>query len=420
MRETALDEIFAEFEANTLTSFRPPGVPAAERQVRDRRRRRRRLVAGVGALLLAGPAGAFVAAGRGADPGPPAPTPVPSVSPTPTGQLPERRVVLPGAPGELTELRFVDARHGWALFDTCDPGGPGDPDATGCRRTVGRTTDGGATWQPTARLADTKGLARLLPVDDRTLTVAVGDGYLVTTDGGAAWSRHSFGAPPPATQASTATRSGFVVRCPGRRGLEGRPCPRRELSRIGSGHVRPQPPVPLGQESDHRLVEGGDGRLWLAVRDGDRLTVLVSADGAASWRKLPAVAGAGRLLVSPDGADAWLVSVREDGFDVTATKQVWRLVGSRWEQRPGLPDNVSDVAAANGGILTVTGAYGSVGFWADGRYVDVPELRAALRYDTDATLSVEVLRDDTVVVSTGSAQITGVGPGITRTWTRIT
>ncbi|SCL58114.1 hypothetical protein [Micromonospora peucetia] len=414
MRETAVDEMFAEFEADALTSFRPPGVPAAQRRVRDRRRRRRRLLAGVGALLLAGPAGAFVAAGRDADPGPLIPTPAPSVSPTPTGQLPERRVILPGAPGELTKLRFVDARHGWVLFDTCDPG---DPDATGCRRTVGRTTDGGATWQPTARLADTEGLASLLPVDDRTLTVMVGGGYIVTTDGGAAWSHHPFSAPPP----STATRSGFLVRCPGGPGLgddaTGRKC---RLARVGSGPVQSQPPVTLTRENtDQRLVEGGDGRLWLTVRDRDRLTVLVSTDEAATWRKLPAVTGAGRLLVSPDGADAWLVSVQEDGFDVKATKQVWRLVGSRWEQRPGLPDSTSDVAAANGGVLAVTGAYGSAGFWAGGRYVDVPELSAALRYGTDESPSVEVLRDDTVVVSTGAAQITGVGSGVARTWTRI-
>ncbi|MFG2011077.1 hypothetical protein ACGFNF_18630 [Micromonospora sp. NPDC048868] len=414
MRENDLDEMFAEFEADAMTSFRPPGVPVAERRVRDRRRRR--LLTGVAALLLAGPAGAFVAAGRGADPDPPAPLPTPSVSPTPTGQLPERKVALPGEPGELADLRFVDARHGWALFDTC---GPRDPDATGCRRAVGRTTDGGATWQPTAPLADAKGPASMLPIDDRTLTLMDRDGYLVTTDGGAAWSRHPFSAPPPATQRSTVTRSGFLIRCPGQDSLEGRPCPRRELIRVGSGPVRPQPPVALTEETEHRLVESGDGRLWLTVRDGDRLTVLLSADGAASWRRLPAVAGAGRLLVSPDGADAWLVSVREDGFDVAATKQVWRLVGSRWEQRPGLPDNTSDVAAANGGVLAVTSAYGSAGFWTGGHYVDVPELRAALRDDTDASLSVEVLRDDTVVVSTGSAQIMGVNSGVTRTWTLV-
>jgi hypothetical protein len=132
------------------------------------------------------------------------------------------------------------------------------------------------------------------------------------------------------------------------------------------------------------------------VRDGDRLTVLVSTDEAATWRKLPAMTGAARLLVSPDGADAWLVSVREGEFSATEAKQVRRLVGDRWEQRPGLADDTSDVAAANGGILAVTGAYGSAGFWGDGRYADAPELHAALRNGTGGNPSVEVLRDGTV------------------------
>ncbi|MFG1778815.1 hypothetical protein ACGFIG_20610 [Micromonospora sp. NPDC049048] len=418
MRENDLDDMFAEFEADAMTSFRPPGVPAVERRVRDRRRRRGRLLAGVGVLLLAGPAGAF-AAGRGVDPGPPVPTPAPTMSPPPTDELLDRKVILPDVSGRLTELRFVDARNGWALFDTCDTPDPGAED---CRRTVGRTADGGVTWRPTAPLPDAKGSGRLLPVDERSLTLTVGDGYLVTTDGGAAWSRHPFGSPPPATQAGSATRSGFLVRCPGRDGLgaRGMQCPRGELVRIGSGPVRPQPPVPLTGETDHRVIEGGDGRLWLTVRDKGRLTVLVSDDAAATWRKLPTAtrAGAGRLLVSPDGADAWLVTVSESEFSVTAATEVWRLVGGRWEQRPGLPDGTSDVAATNGGVLAVTGAYGTVGFWADGRYVDAPAVTAALRIGADGSPSVEVLRDGTVVVTTGSAQIVGVGSGVTRTWTR--
>ncbi|MEH1099448.1 hypothetical protein [Micromonospora sp. CPCC 205561] len=419
MRENALDEMFAEFEADAMASFRPPGVPAVERRVRDRRRRRGRLLAGLGALLLAGPAGAF-AAGRGSDPDPPIPTPAPAVSPTPTGKLPERKVSLPGTPGRLTELRFVDASNGWALFDTCDRP---DPGATDCRRTVGRTADGGVTWRPTTPLPDANGLAHLLPVDEWRLTVRVGDGYLVTTDGGAAWSRHPFGSPPPVTQASSATRSGFFVRCPERdgQGTRGMECPRGELVRIGSGPVRPQPPVPLTGGTDHRVVEGGDGRLWLTVRDGGRLTVLVSDDEAATWRKLPTGTGAraGRLLVSPDGADTWLVTASESEFSVTAATEVWRLVGGRWEQRPGLPDGTSDVAATNGGVLAVIGAHGSAGFWAGGRYVDAPPVTAALRTGIDESPSVEVLRDDTVVVTTASARIVGVGSGVTRTWTRI-
>ncbi|MFG3706782.1 hypothetical protein ACGF7U_18905 [Micromonospora sp. NPDC047670] len=417
MRETALDEMFAEFESDALTTFRPPGVPAAQRRVRERRRRRG-LLAGVVALLLAGPGGAFAVAGRGGEPTPP--TPTPTVSPPPTTTLPERRAALPGAPGTLADLHFVDSRNGWALFDTCDPN---DPGATGCRRAVGRTTDGGATWRPTAALDAPTDSAHLMPVDERTLTVAVGDSYLVTTDGGATWSRHPVGSPPPAAQAGVATRSGFLVRCPGSSGLDdgarGTTCRRAELARVGSGPVRPQPPVALTSETESQLVEGGDGRLWLTVRDGDRFTVLVNTIGAATWRKLSAAPGAARLLVSPDGADAWLVTVAEGEFDAAAPGKVWQWVGDRWERRPDLPDDTNDVAAVNGGVLAVTGAYGSVGFWADGRYVDSPELRAGLTAGTGDSPWVDVLRDDTVVVGIGSARIVGVGSGAVRTWTRI-
>ncbi|SCL60131.1 hypothetical protein GA0070606_3222 [Micromonospora citrea] len=424
MRETALDEMFAEFEADTMTTFRPPGVPAAQRRVRERRRRRG-LLAGAIALLLAGPGGAYAVAGRGGEPTPPTPpTPTPTVSPPPTTTLPERRAALPGVPGRLADLHFVDARNGWALFDTCESN---DPGATGCRRAVGRTTDGGATWRQAAAIDAPTGGAHLLPVDERTLTVAVDDSFLVTTDGGATWSRHPASSPPRAAQAGVATRSGFLVRCPGSSGLDdgarGTTCRQAELARIGSGPVRPQPPVALTSETHSQLVEGGDGRLWLTVRDGDRFTVLVGTNGAANWRKLPAVPGAARLLVSPDGNDAWLVTVAEGEFDATAPGKVWQRVENRWERRPDLPDDTNDVAAANGGVLAVTGAHGSVGFWSDGRYVDPPELHAAVRAGMTAGTGgspwVDVLRDGTVVVGIGTVRIVGVGSGTVRTWTRI-
>ncbi|MGW4498523.1 hypothetical protein ACWENR_07890 [Micromonospora sp. NPDC004336] len=420
MRETALNEMFAEFEADAMTTFRPPGVPAAQRRVRERRRRRG-LLAGVVALLLAGPGGAYAVAGRGGEPTPP--TPAPTVSPSPTTTLPERRAALPGVTGKLADLHFVDARSGWALFDTCDAN---DPRATGCRRAVGRTADGGATWRPTAPLDAPRGSAYLLPVDERTLTVAVGDSLVVTTDGGATWSRHPVGSPPRAAQAGVATRSGFLVRCPGSSGLgdgtRGTSCPRQELARIGAGPVRPQPRVALTPETDSQLVEGGDGRLWLTVRDGDRLAVLVHTIGAATWRALPAVPGAARLLVSPDGTDAWLVTVPDGESDATGPRKVWQLLGNRWERRPDLPSDANDVAAANGGVLAVTGASGG-GFWTDGRYVDSPELRAGLRAGLTAGTGdspwVDVLRDGTVVVGIGTVRIVGVGSGAVRAWARI-
>ena len=165
MRETTLAEMFDRFETDVLTTFRPPGVADARRRTRRRRQRRRGVLAGLAALLLAGPAGAYATAGRGDPPPPPAPSPSPSPALTPLGRVNVVQVRPPGVVGELTALTFLDARTGWALFDTCPPGEGG----TGCRRTVLRTTDGGGNWGKVDLPPAPNGPAHLLPVDDRTL-----------------------------------------------------------------------------------------------------------------------------------------------------------------------------------------------------------------------------------------------------------
>jgi hypothetical protein len=404
---TDLNELFAKFEAETTTSFRPPGVPAAQRRTRARRRRRRALLTGVVALLLAGPGGAFALADRGdrADP-----TPV--VIPSPEGRLTVRKVTLPGVRGELSKLRFVDGRTGWALFDTC---GGDDPDDTGCLRTLGRTTDGGATWQRAALPAAPDGPVQLLPVDGRRLTVQVGPEYLVTVDGGATFSRHPITSTPAATLAALATRSGFLVACPSflrpGGGAGGRSCTRESLLRIDDDPLPRQPPVILRQDDEHSLVEGRDGRLWLSVATVSGGTVVTSDDRGATWTTL-AAPGPGRLTVSPDGAEVWFV-------DTEGPRSVWRLVGDRWEQRGGLPDDSATAAAAGAGIIAVTSRYGGAGFWVDGRYVDVPELRDPLRSDPDAGVDLTVLPDGTVLIGYGRTQILGTGTGTDRTWTWI-
>ncbi|MFG1867875.1 hypothetical protein [Micromonospora arborensis] len=413
MRDVALEEMFAEFEADTRTTLRPPGTPDAQRRVRDRRRRRRGLLAGVAAILLAGPASAFAVAGRDVDRHEPAPTE--SAGP----RLVERKIDLPQGIGELVDLRFVNARHGWALFDTCGRTTP--PKGVDCRLTFARTTDGGIVWTMSGRPPTQRPGSYLLPLDDRTLTVVMDDSYYVTTDGGTTFTTYPFSSPPSVTQQAMATASGFAIGCPSTGGVPGVNCQRRQLERIGAGAVQPQPPVALTQESTGELIEGGDGRLWLSVREKEKLSVLVSADKAATWRLLPAVEGAHQLMVSPDGRDAWMTTVAESEFGTNRLKDVWRLAGDRWEPGPGLPDDTRTAAAMNGGILAVTGAYGGFGFWVEGRYIDAPELRAATLpgFDSPDEPSIEVLPDDTVVVSRAASSIIGTGSGTTRTWTRL-
>ncbi|MBQ1050386.1 exo-alpha-sialidase [Micromonospora sp. C51] len=418
MREINLDRLFAEFEATAAPTFRPPGVDAARRRVNRRRRRRRGLLAGLVALLLTGP-GVYATAGRDADRDPPDPTPSPATpSPAPDGQVIERKVNPVGVAGRLAGLRFVDARHGWALFDTC---GPDDSDRTGCRLDLARTADGGATWQRTP-LPDTANNPRwagpyyLLPLDGRNLTVGVPDGYLVTTDGGASFTEHPRESPPEVTRLAAATRRGYLLQCPGSGALIKLNCAEWELARIGAAKVPTQPPVILSGAASNDLIDGGDGRIWVTTRNGDWLTVAVSDDDGGTWQELPDVAGAARLLVSPDGRDAWLVNINE-GFDAPTHKRVWRLDGDRWQERTQLPPDTNSAAAVNGGLLAVTNPWGNVGYWTGDRYLDVPVLRRRLT-SGEHPPTVQVLPDDTIVITTPTDTTLGTGPAQTRTWTR--
>ncbi|MGN9775045.1 hypothetical protein ACTMS0_04600 [Micromonospora sp. H33] len=403
MPEQTLDEMFAEFEAQAAPTFRPRGLAAAQRRVRDRRRRRRGLLAGITALLVGGPAGALAVAGRDAAPVPPTP-PAPTVTAGPS--LTERKVAAAGAVGGLRRLRFVDARHGWALFDTCDRP---DQVTEGCRRTLARTTDGGVTWQG-RELPPAKSGSQLYVSDERTAIVMSGDGYVTTSDGGATVTSSPMSAPSPVAQRAWATASGYRLDCPSPNGS----CDGFRIARIGGGKVG-QPPLTVGSGDDAgsvQLLEGGDGRIWVAVVEAERATAAVSADETASWQRLPAVEGADRLLISPDGTEVWLV-------ETEAPKPVWKLVGDRWERQSGLPDDTYEVAAAGGGQLVVTGTYGGAGVWRGGRYDDLPELRDALAVETGFTnpATVEVARDGTITFIQGNTWI--LGSLKTRTWTRL-
>ncbi|MGC5018785.1 hypothetical protein [Micromonospora sp. DT47] len=399
MRETAVTELFAELEADAVRTFRPPGATAAQRRVRERRHLRRGLLAGIAALLVGAPAGAYAVAGRDDAPRPTPPTVV-------SAPLSERKVTMPGAAGTLTDLRFVDARHGWALFDTCTRQAPTD-----CRRTVGRTTDGGVTWQ-SQQLPVSDGGAQLIPYDAERLTVATNREYLETTDGGETFARYAAGTPPLSARFASASPSGFRLACPAEQKERGEDCKRFQLAKVGPGPLRRQPPLSLDTDAAPQLIEGGDGRLWLATMKDGRSIVVVSDNRGITWQRLPVVNAPAMLAVSPDGKEVWLVDSGQGG--------VWRLAGDRWQQRPALPNVPIDggFAAAGEGAIFVN-SHGRVGFWVDGRYVDQPELRTALASSGSSVVGVGSLRDGTIVLQgDGAWRIVGVGSGVDRTWTR--
>ncbi len=401
MREQTLDEIFAEFEGQAAPTFRPPGVAAAQRRVRDRRRRRRGLLAGLTALVVGGPAGALAVAGRDAGPVPPTP-PAPTVTTGPS--VTERKVTVAGAVGALRRLRFVDARHGWALFDTCDRP---DQVTQGCRRTLAWTTDGGVTWQG-RELPPVKSSSQLYAPDERTAVVMSGDRFESTGDGGATVTSSSLRSPSLDAQRAWATAGGYRLICPS----PGGDCADVRIGRVGGGKVG-QPPLSAGDgRGQVQLREGGDGRVWVAVADAERATVAVSADGTASWQRLPAVRGADTLLLSPDGHDVWLVGS-------TAPQPVWQLVDGRWRKRGALPADTYRVAAAGGGRLVLTGTHGGAGVWRADRYEDLPELRDVLAVETGfrTPATVEVARDGTVTFTQDGTWL--LGSLETQTWTHL-
>ncbi|SBT49867.1 beta propeller repeat protein [Micromonospora auratinigra] len=407
MPDTAIEQLFAEFEATARETFRPPGVPAAQRRVRDRRRHRRGLLAGVAALLLAGSAGGYAAAHRGDRPTP-TPTPTPTVSPSP--ELTERKVAVPGVPGRLADLRFVSGTSGWALFDTCEPF---DAGARDCRRTVARTTDGGRSWRRTALPDVPTGVVQLMPVDHQHLTVATVDRFLVTEDGGFSWTTHPRTAPPDSIWLTVNAPDGPHLGCASPK--EGAPppatCDVLKIVLLDGIPLAHQPPVTLHPRDEAAFFPGLDGRYWLTLARNDQFTVFTSDYGGGPWRKLPSVPGAHRLTFSPDGVEAWLVRTeRPNG--------VWRLVDDRWQPGPLLPDDTAEVAAVGAGLLVVTSTYGGAGFVTDGRHVDLPVLRDALRGQPDDTASVATLPDGTVQILYGETQILGIGQGVDRQWIR--
>ncbi len=427
MREIVdLEQTFAEFEVHAAPTFRPPGMAAARRQVRNRRRRHG-LLAGVVALLLAGPAGAYAMAGRNDQSTPPTP-----------GPETIRQFALPQGIGRAIDLQFLNAWHGWALYDGCAPG-TDTPRSGDCRRTLARTTDGGETWQtrPLTATEGGPGMVYLLPVDARTVTVVDRNRFLTTTDGGLTFTTHPIGSPPLVAQQSIATSGGFLLRCPDgnmvgsvtyhlRAGVTdangGEPCQQQVLARLSTGPTPTQPPTPLHFSDAKQLIEGADGRLWLSISNGDGLTVLLSNDAAATWRQLPTPSGAAQLLLSPDGHDVWLFGDGPGQHNGSAMKRMWQLVGDRWQERIGLPADTTSTAVINGGVLVAISADGNLTYWTAGHRMHhtAGPVSPSTFVNGDEHPTIQVLPDDTILIATRTVTTLGTGTAHTRTWTRLT
>ncbi|MBV1853278.1 hypothetical protein [Catellatospora tritici] len=331
MSEPLVEETFAEFETACAGAFRPAGLELVDHAVRRRRRTRR---GGLGALALLAVATPVLLAGVSGGGGrAPALGPTPATVVTPSPAHPTRPVRVPGfesssAPGVV----FTDAEHGWAMVDRCEGHLP-------CPVALAVTGDGGRTWRRAAT-PDLAGKAiGMYPLDGQTMVLQVsGEGFLLTTDGGAHFASYPPNQPPPQAQLAQsrrAGREGYAVRCPGATGFDEKTtdlnCATMELVRLGSGSVPVQPEL-RGPTTGAPIVHrGGDGRLWVVSQTapGGRIRVQVSEDGARSWQWLPevysTVAGSlPDLVLSPDGHDVWLVA--DAGLVLHLENGDWRRV----------------------------------------------------------------------------------------------
>lgn len=411
MADVRIEERFAEFEAQVTGTFRPAPITDMTTRVRQRRRLRRGLLTGFVLALVAAPAGGYAVASR--DDAQPTPTPTPTVTGPPRFEPDERRItMLDGY--ENARLTMTDAAHGWVLFERCED----ENESATCKYALGVTASAGASWNATMLGTRADGRpVNLYPLDGRTLTVhVIGKGFLLTTDGGETFTEHPESAPP--VQALRASVGGdFALLCPGATGFEdgagGLECARPQVRTVGGDVVSPQPTL---RGELYELIQGGDGKLWLTSWDGAVTRVAVSYDSARTWQEVGSVPAENvELTLSPTGTEVWAVA------DHPA--QLWRYDGSRFVAQQGLPAEVfqHNVVAIGDGILAVKDGNDDTfagGFWQDGRYQELPGLRASgVSVLSDGTL-IFTERGPGTVEEAKHTTVVGTGEGIHRTWAR--
>jgi len=391
------------------------GVEAAVAKVRRRRTARKAVLVAVLAILVSVPLAVLLLGRSGApdiiEPTPP-PSPSPTFLPTPS-PAPEavelRRIVLPDV-GQINmqDVRFVDRDHAWIWHDPCESDSP-----TPSCGTLLATADGGKTWRRiTVPPLPDKARPVFLPFDANTASLQVTgqfqdkpSHYLHTADGGKTFKSYPVERPPAATVIGP-LGGRYRMLCPGATGLEdgawGTDCERLQLVKIGEGPVAKQPPI---RNAPVSVDEGADGRLWLVAGEMSQ-RLMVSEDSGKTWKELSWPSGVhGYLILSPDGKQVWTTST-----DSTGQVEKWELVGTQWVKRFTHPDGQFPILL-NAGVWLMNDA-GTPAYFHDGVYTRIPGL-TMYQYG-------HVLRDGTIVLSTGNEIFLGVGEGMSRRWVRVT
>jgi hypothetical protein len=186
----------------------------------------------------------------------------------------------------------------------------------------------------------------------------------------------------------------YQMLCPGAHGLEdganGTSCERRELVKVGSGPVSPQPPW---RGETVQALSGADGRVWLVDDD----VLAVSTDGAKTWLRLPMPPG-GNPQLSWDGRTLW----------TQHQLTVWELAGDKWKQALTVDRSAEARVAPVGEGLWLVEHGAGMAYYKDGSFSPIREV--------PSTGWPRVLPDGTLVVSADNGWYLGYGVGQNREW----
>ncbi|GIH05627.1 hypothetical protein Rhe02_36940 [Rhizocola hellebori] len=401
-----LAEYFVEkqapvWERATASAIQAPGVAQTVAGVRKRRNARRAAVAAIVLALLVIPLAialrqdAKVPPVIGPTSAPVNPTPTPSATVHPLS--PESRT-LPShgrAFAEQPRLYFLGSNNIWALFVSCVANVRQE---LACQYALDYTTDRGLSWR-NIKLPALKGSIVDLYIFNQQV-FAVHDltppkTYYLTTNGGATYTSQA----TPPTQSLYALLGEYYTLCPGATGFESAKveCANAKLYRAGAGEVTTSLPV---HDGTTRVINGGDGRLWLASQSPN---LYRSQDKARTWQEVDLPIGVqvgddpSEVRLSPDGKELWM----------PAKGNLIKLVGATWTTM-GVPD-----------FATVTG-WMPIG---DGTVVLLrPHAASYYRDGVETPIGVadpsgvQVLSDGTIVLRISPGYVIGTGAGQQREW----
>ena len=337
--------------------------------------RRRRATAAVCAAALA----VVALLGSGCKPtgetqaaGPSSPAPVATgEAPTPAGpdNPLDRRATAPVPAGyPVTDLEFVDADQGYALFQRCD-----QPRA--CRVALAVTLDGGNSWidRPLPFTPQNQVALRVGP-ENLLLLRAEPIGWFVSRDSGRTFEQRPL-QPPPLEINLTGPR--YVHRCPSSNPDCPAPRPVLAIGADGAEAVRAVFP-PVGDLTGLQ-ADGNGGKLWAVGRQSGTVLVAVSANQGRSWTVAgtipvgPTVLSDPPILaVSTSGADVWLAG---NGYGFR------RAADGRWSPVPAMKDatDLRSAVALGQDVLLLAGTRGASTVTGDRWVPDAPPEVAALR-----------------------------------------